>query len=188
MRDARYSVAEDCFIVTFESGKEYRCPRSSLEVDDGTAVVSVHVKRRRFYFRVIQGSGNRYEVPWDRVYHEAEPACGHFRGNSARAITTHNAGAAIRKLREAKGLTQDQLETAVGMMRGNISRIEAAKHRPTLETLEKNRESAQGFGGGLGCTAPIVARSGINKGEGLRFAAIIEIGKISMSDPHSHHR
>ena len=26
---------------------------------------------------------------------------------------------------------------AVGMMRNNISRIEAAKHRPTLETLEK---------------------------------------------------
>jgi len=26
---------------------------------------------------------------------------------------------------------------AVGMMRSNISRIEAAKHRPTLETMEK---------------------------------------------------
>jgi transcriptional regulator with XRE-family HTH domain len=40
-------------------------------------------------------------------------------------------------LREAKGLTQDRLATAVGMIRNNISRIEAAKHRPTLETLEK---------------------------------------------------
>jgi DNA-binding XRE family transcriptional regulator len=137
MRDARYSVAEDCFIVTFESGKEYSFPRSSLEVDDGTAVVSVHVERRRFYFRVTQASGNRYEVPWDRVYHEAEPAYGHFRGNMGRRMTTHNLGATIRKLREAKGLTQDQLATAVGMMRSNISRIEAAKHRPTLETLEK---------------------------------------------------
>lgn len=137
MRDARYSVAEDCFIVTFESGKEYSFPRSSLEVDDGTAVVSIHVERRRFYFRVTQASGNRYEVPWDRVYHEAEPAYGHFRGNMARRMTTHNLGATIRKLREAKGLTQDQLATAVGMMRSNISRIEAAKHRPTLETLEK---------------------------------------------------
>ena len=137
MRDARYSVAEDCFIVTFDSGKEYRFPRSSLEVDDGTAIVSVHVERRRFYFRVTQASGNRYEVPWDRVYHEAEPVYGYFRGHSARAMTTHNVGAAIRKLREAKGLTQDQLATAVGMMRSNISRIEAAKHRPTLETLEK---------------------------------------------------
>jgi len=137
MRDARYSVAEDCFIVTFESGKEYSFPRSSLEVDDGTAVVSVHVERRRFYFRVTQASGNRYEVPWDRVYHEAEPAYGHFRGKMGRRMTPHNLGATIRKLRGAKGLTQDQLATAVGMMRSNISRIEAAKHRPTLETLEK---------------------------------------------------
>jgi DNA-binding XRE family transcriptional regulator len=137
IRDARYSVAEDRFIVTFENGKEYRFPRSSLEADDGTAVVSVHVERRRFYFRVTQASGNRYEVPWDQVYHEAEPAYGHFRGNAGRALTSHNVGAAIRKLREARSLTQDQLATAVGMMRGNISRIEAAKHRPTLETLEK---------------------------------------------------
>lgn len=52
-------------------------------------------------------------------------------------MTTHRMGATIRKLREAKGLTQDQVATAVGMMRSNISRIEAAKHRPTLETLEK---------------------------------------------------
>lgn len=42
-----------------------------------------------------------------------------------------------RKLREARGYTQDQLATAVGMIRSNVSRIEADKHRPTLETLEK---------------------------------------------------
>jgi DNA-binding XRE family transcriptional regulator len=137
IRDARYSVGEDRFIVTFDSGKEYSFPRSSLEVDDGSGVVSVQVERRRFFFRVIQVSGNRYEVPWDRVLHEAEPAYRHFRGLMARSKTTHNVGATIRKLRETKGLTQDQLARAVGMMRSNISRIEAAKHRPTLETLER---------------------------------------------------
>ena len=137
IRDARYSVAEDRFIVTFDSGKEYSVPRSSLEVDDGSDVVSVQVERRRFYFRVTQSSGNRYEIPWDRVLHEAEPAYRHFRRNMARRMTTHNLGATIRKLREASGYTQDQLATAVGMMRSNVSRIEAAKHRPTLETLEK---------------------------------------------------
>jgi len=41
------------------------------------------------------------------------------------------------RLREAKGFTQEKLADSVGMMRSNISRIEAAKHRPTLETLEK---------------------------------------------------
>lgn len=83
------------------------------------------------------GPLNCYEIPWDRVCHEAEPAYRHFRGTIARSMTTHSMGATIRKLREAKGLTQDQVATAVEMMRSNISRIEAAKHRPTLETLEK---------------------------------------------------
>ena len=137
IRDARYSVGEDRFIVTFDSGKEYSFPRSSLEVDDGSGVVSVQVERRRFFFRVIQASSNRYEVPWDRVLHEAEPAYRHFRGLGSSSKTTHNVAATIRKLREAKGLTQDQLAGAAGMLRSNISRIEGAKHRPTLETLEK---------------------------------------------------
>lgn len=137
IRDARYSVGEDRFIVTFDSGKEYSFPRSALEVDDGSGVASVQVERRRLFFRVAQASGNRYEVPWDRVLHEAEPAYRHSRGLMGGSRTTHNVGATIRKLREAKRLTQDQLATTVGMMRSNISRIEAAKHRPTLETLEK---------------------------------------------------
>jgi DNA-binding XRE family transcriptional regulator len=137
IRDARYSVGEDRFIVTFDSGKEYSFPRSSLEVDDGSGIVRVHVERRRFFFQVTQASGNRYEVPWDRVLHEAEPAYRQYRGLMRGSKKPHNTGATIRKFREAKGLTQDQLAAAVGMMRGNISRIEAAKHRPTLETLEK---------------------------------------------------
>ena len=40
-------------------------------------------------------------------------------------------------MREAKGLTQAQLARAAGILRANLSRIEAGKHRPTLETLEK---------------------------------------------------
>src|SRR5882724_7179300 len=80
IRDARYSVGEDRFIVTFDSGKEYSFPRSSLEVDDGSELVHIQVDRRRFFFRVTQVSGNRYEIPWDRVLHEAEPSYRYFRG------------------------------------------------------------------------------------------------------------
>jgi DNA-binding XRE family transcriptional regulator len=137
IRDARYLVGEDRFIVTFDSGKEYSFPRSSLEVDDSSEVVNIQVDRRRFFFRVRQASGNRYEIPWDRVLHEAEPSYRYFRGRKGRTKTAHEFGAAIRKLRETKGMTQEELADAVGMMRNNISRIEAAKHRPTLETLER---------------------------------------------------
>jgi putative transcriptional regulator len=135
IRDVRFSVGEGRFIVTFDSGKEYSFPRSSLEIDDGSEVVNIQVDRTRFFFRVTQASGNRYEIPWDRVLHEAEPSYRYFRGRRTR--TTHEPGSKIRKLREAKGITQQELAEAVGMMRNNISRIEAAKHRPTLETLER---------------------------------------------------
>ena len=137
IRDARFSVGEDRFVVTFESGKEYSFPRSSLEVDDGSDLLNVQVDRGRFFFRVTQASGNHYEVPWDRVLHEAEPSYPYFRGRTNRTQTAHQVGAKIRKLRAARGVTQTELATAVGMMRSNISRIEAAKHRPTLETLER---------------------------------------------------
>jgi DNA-binding XRE family transcriptional regulator len=135
IRDARFLVGEDRFIVTFDSGKEYSFPRSSVEADDGSEVVNIEVDRRRFFFRVRQASGNHYEIPWDRVLHEAEPSYRYFRGHRTR--TSHEVGSTIRRLREARGLTQEQLAGAVGMMRSNISRIEAAKHRPTLETLER---------------------------------------------------
>jgi DNA-binding XRE family transcriptional regulator len=137
IRDARFLVGEDRFIVTFDSGKEYSFPRSSVEADDGSEVVNIQVDRRRFFFRVTQASGNRYEIPWDRVLHEAEPSYRYFRSRGGRTRTTRKVGATIRKLREVKGMTQEQLADAVGMMRGNISRIESAKHRPTLETLER---------------------------------------------------
>src|SRR6185295_13192769 len=105
IRDARYLVGEDRFIVTFDSGKVYSFPRSSLEVDDGSELVNIQLDRRRFFCRVTQVSGNRYEIPWDRVLHEAEPAYAYFRGRTGRTKTTRAIGSTIRKLRKAKGPT-----------------------------------------------------------------------------------
>ena len=137
IRDARYLVGEDRFIVTFDSGKEYSFSRSSLDVDDGSDVLNLQVDRKRFFFRVTQVSGNRYEIPWDRVLHESEPSYPYFRSRMGRTKIAREVGATIRKLREAKGMTQEELAGASGMIRSNISRIEAAKHRPTLDTMER---------------------------------------------------
>jgi DNA-binding XRE family transcriptional regulator len=137
IRDARYLVRENHFIVTFESGKEYSFPRSALETDDGSELVSVRVDRKRFFFDVTQSSGNRYEVPWDRVLHEAEPSYPYFRGRAARPKKGQEIGTTIRKLREEKRITQEKLARSAGMIRANLSRIEASKHRPTLETMER---------------------------------------------------
>ena len=137
IRDARYSVRDNQFIVTFDSGKEYSFPRSALETDDGSELVSVRVDRKRFFFHVTQNSGNRYEVPWDRVLYEAEPSYPYFRGRATRPKKGQKIGMAIRKLREEKRITQEKLARAAGMIRANLSRIEASKHRPTLETIER---------------------------------------------------
>ncbi len=137
IRDARYQVRDDQFIVTFESGKEYTFSRSALDVDDGSEVVSVRVDRKRLFFHVTQASGNHYEVPWDRVLHEAEPSYSYFRGRATMTRKSQEIGTTIRTLRERAGLSQEALARASGMIRANLSRIEASKHRPTLETLER---------------------------------------------------
>ena len=137
IRDARYLVRDHHFIVTFDSGKEYSFPRSALETDDGSQLVSVRVDRKRYFFHVTQSSGNRYEVPWDRVLYEAEPSYPYFRGRATRTKKGQEIGTTIRKLREEKRITQEKLARAAGMIRANLSRIEASKHRPTLETIER---------------------------------------------------
>jgi DNA-binding XRE family transcriptional regulator len=137
IRDARYLVGEDRFLVTFDSGKEYSFARSLLECDDGTDVVSVKVDNKRFFFVVTQSSGNKYEIPWDRVLYEAEASYPYFRGGKARLERPLGAGEQIRKLRKTKGMTQAEVARTANILRPNLARIEAGKHRPTLETLER---------------------------------------------------
>jgi len=137
IRDVRYLVGDDRFLVTFDSGKEYRFARSLLECDDGTDLVTVRVDKKRYFFHVAQASGNRYEVPWDRVLYEVEESYLHFRRRGVRITGHQGVGRKIRELRKAKEMTQGQLARAAGMMRPNLTRIEAGKHRPTIETLEK---------------------------------------------------
>jgi len=137
IRDVRYLVGEDRFVATFDSGKEYGFSRPLLDCDDGTDVVMVKVDAMRFFFHVTQASGNKYEVPWDQVLYEAEASYPYFRGRKAGIESSRSVGEQIKKLRKAKGMTQAELAHAASILRPNLSRIEAGKHRPTLETLER---------------------------------------------------
>jgi hypothetical protein len=132
IRDARYLVGEDRFIVTFDSGKEYSFPRSSLEVDDGSEVVNIQVDRRRFFFRVRQASGNRYEIPWDRVLHEAEPSYRYFRGAESEQEQPARSGRRFESC--AKPCHQEEL-AAPSEVRNNI--FASGRSTVTLETLER---------------------------------------------------
>ena len=65
------------------------------------------------------------------------PSYPYFRGRATRTKKGREIGTTIRKLREEKRITQEKLARAAGMIRANLSRIEASKHRPTLETIER---------------------------------------------------
>ncbi len=55
--------------------------------------------------------------------------------------TVENIGVRIRQLREARGMTQSQLQSRSGVSRSYLSRIESGQMTPSLGTLEKIAES-----------------------------------------------
>ena len=48
-----------------------------------------------------------------------------------------NIGARLRQLREAKGLSQGDIETKTGLLRSYVSRVENGHTVPSLETLQR---------------------------------------------------
>jgi transcriptional regulator with XRE-family HTH domain len=51
-------------------------------------------------------------------------------------ITKKTIGARIRKLRKAKGLSQEQLSEKVGIKSKHLSRLEVGNNYPSLKSLE----------------------------------------------------
>jgi transcriptional regulator with XRE-family HTH domain len=45
--------------------------------------------------------------------------------------------ARIKKLREERDMTQEDLAVKAGVSRGYLARVETGRHEPTLSTLEK---------------------------------------------------
>ena len=59
-------------------------------------------------------------------------------------------GDRIRTIREAKNLSQGDIEKRWGLLRAYISRVENGHTLPSVETLEKRAELPGGFSLGLG--------------------------------------
>ncbi len=59
-------------------------------------------------------------------------------------------GDRIRTIREAKNLSQGDIEKRWGLLRAYISRVENGHTLPSVETLEKRAEPPGGFSLGLG--------------------------------------
>ncbi len=85
---------------------------------------------------VLGLSGGEFiDLPVERVLAACEPA---FRRELAsRSRSTGPVGARIRELRRASGRTAMAVASAAGMARSNYARLEAARHQPRLETLQR---------------------------------------------------
>ena len=79
-------------------------------------------------------SDERVELPWDFVRHYCDQTY-RPRMELIGAEGKQILGARVRALREATGLTQDNLATATGVGRATMIRLEDGKHAPKLPTL-----------------------------------------------------
>jgi DNA-binding Xre family transcriptional regulator len=82
---------------------------------------------------LVLNSGNKIDFAPDFVLHHCEPSYRYYRGKARPSAI----GARIREIRTAKGLTMKELEAKTGIREPNLSRLEADKHVPRIETLSK---------------------------------------------------
>ena len=144
LRSVSYFPQTATFLVTFLNGRAYQLPRTAfaadLEFDRTSPVAAVQVgEDLDYYFTVHFASGTTFEVPWDRVLYECDPDYAYFKPNRVEQDKSDLLFEAqqIRRLRKQAGLTQADLAQKAGMARPNLTRLEAGRCRPALETLER---------------------------------------------------
>ena len=144
LRSVSYFPQTATFLVTFLNGRAYQLPQTAfaadLEFDQTSPVAAVRVGEDfDYYFTIHFVSGATFEVPWDRVLYECEPDYAYFKQNREKQDTSDLLSEAqqIRRLRKQAGLTQAALAKKAGMARPNLTRLEAGRCRPALETLER---------------------------------------------------
>lgn len=139
-----YIKSERTFIVRMENGRAYALKLDDLPEADSSDVARWSLSRDRYFFRVVQASGTRLEVPWDDVLYHCEPEYEYFKGRQKELHDFDRAvriGHRVRELRVARGLSITELAERAGLKRPNLSRLEYGRHIPSLETLERVAEA-----------------------------------------------
>ena len=127
---ASYDPKRDAFRVAMENGQIFLLHRPIPE-DDHSEVLDVYIEGDGEVFTVIQASGNEYSVPWDVI---ETLAMGETRNPDKEA--GKRIGERVKALRKKQGLTQEQLAQMSGVKRPNISRLEAGKHVPGINSIQ----------------------------------------------------
>ena len=137
--DVSYGEAARVATVRMGSGRVYVLRLDDIPGIDASPVMKCTVSRNRRYFWITQASGNKVDVQWDTVLYHCEPEYEYYKGHVKHdeAATAVRIGERVRKLRLAGKMTAAELARRAGMQRPNLTRLEGAKHVPSLETVEK---------------------------------------------------
>lgn len=135
----KYLVDARAFLVFMENARTYALLISDLSEADSSKVVKWSISKDRSYIKVLQESGNTFEIPWDDVLFHCEPKYEFYKGKGREdtGASANQIGEKVRQTREIKGYSVQVLADKAKMKRPNLSRLEHGHHQPSLGTLEK---------------------------------------------------
>jgi len=136
-----YVSSARTFVVRMQNGRNYPLKLDDLPESDSSNAIRWVIGKDRHYFRVLQESGHRFDVPWDDVLYHCDPEYEYFKGPTENLGRATRIGGKVREWRTRKGLSITELAERAGLKRPNLSRLEYGQHLPSLETLERVAEA-----------------------------------------------
>jgi DNA-binding XRE family transcriptional regulator len=130
-------------LMHLAEGKSYLISLEEIGLGDPSTPKSVEISSNGEYVTISQASGRTYEIPWDLVLRHFDFAhpVSKSKGTKDQAESASRIGQRIAELRTTKGMTISDLAEESGFLRPNLSRTEAGKHMPSLDTLERIAEA-----------------------------------------------
>jgi len=123
--------------IQFADGQRGEIPFADIRGNTPRARLDFHDVQLPDPYVILVGAseGGPAEIPWDFARHYCEPE---FESRERQRARAHRQtlGERIRRLREAMGLSQDELAKRAGIGRVTLSRIENGEQSPRLSTLE----------------------------------------------------
>lgn len=135
IESAQYIEEANTMVITMQNRRTYPLKLDDLDSKDKSEIVSVKVADEKDHIKVIQRSGNAFDIPWDDVLYHCEPTYPYFKGKTS--TDDSRVANRVRKFRNEKGWSVAELARRADMKRPNLSRLEAGRHSPTLETMER---------------------------------------------------
>jgi len=144
LTDIGYSEIDAALTFRFEDGRSFVVPLTTFSMADATDVVHVEVIADGYAARLVQSSGNTFDIPWDLVLHHADSTYPFFvdtlSAQTARREGQKRAGqigGGIQRHRLLRGWSVVEFARRLGMKPPNVTRLESGAHMPSLDTLER---------------------------------------------------